>query len=461
MASTRGCPIDAGSAQLSVALVATTLALMQSICARLSSNADSTRDDTTEQMLRGLMYLLFCFAAAGVSPSCYVFQLTQPNAKVEMPKSPGHWGIYAGVLAVLYRMVMDDDARADVRRAACRLVAIALRRGYADPITDPMRKSVSAVEARATVDRLGEREGELQLARACMLFLRAIDARTPAPAADVEPFFVELPLIPESAAPAIAAALLAEMRAKPDSWKREVREVRRALLMVAAGITDLSEETKEALDRALDRARRESALRFVRFSGVFADAKRAVISGASIGVLDARIRYVSEFLGAPAVSAANYAAFETCDRGCMAGDAEAARFGESWAPEARCEWSCGPNRGHAPMSVLPGFALRDVLDRTRALVASTEADPAKPTTEAVVVAPDPATSAIAGLDSLVSLGTVTERSNLPSGPIARIFATLGLDAKDARAALCIHLRNWRDVNAGDVAAAAYLVGRAA
>lgn len=52
----------------------------------------------------------------------------------------------------------------------------------------------------------------------------------------------------------------------------------------------------------------------------------------------------------------------------------------------------------------------------------------------------------------VSLDEIAARGNLPPGPIARMFATLGLDADDARAVIRLYLREWRDVGVADARA---------
>ncbi len=55
-----------------------------------------------------------------------------------------------------------------------------------------------------------------------------------------------------------------------------------------------------------------------------------------------------------------------------------------------------------------------------------------------------------------TLAAVVSRSRLPARALGRTFATLGLDVEDAREAVRIYLTIWRDVNAADAAAVAYL-----
>ncbi len=55
---------------------------------------------------------------------------------------------------------------------------------------------------------------------------------------------------------------------------------------------------------------------------------------------------------------------------------------------------------------------------------------------------------------------VVSRSRLPARALGRMLATLGLDVEDAREAVRIYLTTWRDVNAADAAAVAYLANKA-
>jgi hypothetical protein len=445
LAGVRAFNIDAASKDLSVALVAMTLAVMRSI-----PHAKRERDDTAEEMLRGLMYLLFCFAAAGTEPSIWVFQLTQPHAALKMPDSTGKWWIYAEVLAVLGRMVLPSQTRADVVRSACRLLAHALR-GYTDPVTAPLRKAAKALDLARSSESSEWRDKELQLARAVFLFLRAVDE--PIVHACSGPAFFELPRLDIALHAPVAAKLLAAMM--PPGHR--LREYRRALRAIVSG---------ESTHEPFRRAREAGAVYFGRYSGYFASAKRAVVSDHATGLpeLERARQCAAQFLGVgvETVTVANYAAFsrlperdEDAEEAHKAevkrlGDAEMARL--NWASGAD-EWCCGPTRGYGPLARRSWDA---ILSGAGVGLAGLEAaecaelEIAQTPEERVLV---PAVR----LAATLTLDAIVEVARIPLGPISRMLETLGLSALDARAVILIHFDCWRDVNESDRRATDYLV----
>jgi hypothetical protein len=271
----RELSIPVASPRLTVAIMAMLLSLMQSLCARMVSS--DSADDSMQQMLRGLMYMLLRVSSSGTAPAMYVFQLTQPRSELKTPRTLGEWHVYAGVLEVLYRMVVPADARAEVRSAACKLLAGALRRGYVDPITNPMRDCVKAEAADAQVAAFARRDVESQWLYACMLVLRlcetceTCETHPEADKADkADEFFFELDAISDPARRAsIAGHLLTEfkeLKLRPGSRMQYTR----ALERVAAG------ETLESGSVSVTALRAVSAAYFCSRSGVFADAKRRV-----------------------------------------------------------------------------------------------------------------------------------------------------------------------------------------
>jgi hypothetical protein len=271
LSSIRELGIPVASPRLTVAIMAMLLSLMQSLCARMVSSDNA--DDSMQQMLRGLMYMLLRVSSSGTAPAMYVFQLTQPRSELKTPRTLGEWHVYAGVLEVLYRMVVPDDARAEVRSAACKLLAVALRRGYVDPITNPMRDCVKAEAADAQVAAFARRDVESQWLYACMLVLRLCETHETHPEADeadkadeADEFFFELDAISDPARRArIAGHMLTEfkeLKLRPGSRMQYTR----ALERVAAGQTLESETALRAV----------SAGYFCSRSGVFAAAKRRV-----------------------------------------------------------------------------------------------------------------------------------------------------------------------------------------
>jgi hypothetical protein len=358
MSSIRGIPIDAQSRELSVALVAMTLSLAQSIP---RPSAVCSRDDTTQMMRRGLLHLLFCYAAAGKKPAFWVFQLTQPHSSLEIPATPGEWVLYAGVLEALMDLVVAEQPRSEVRHSACALLVKALRRGFVDPITKPLRDTVRVAQTERAAAYFRERDEAAQWARACMLFFRAVERKAGGQMEDNgangpndDWAFVEAPV---SCATVDVAHRLLERCPVP---KSRMRVYRRALEQLKKqGLAGLDAETNDAVKAV-------GAIYFARYSCAFAEAKKSVIErtrlaglrgptvptfqgllppvgpnggGAlnglpstagptGLGLLDERRAEVEKFLGVP-VEIPNYATFAKGiaegDTSLMKGDEEIER----------------------------------------------------------------------------------------------------------------------------------------
>jgi hypothetical protein len=179
------------------------------------------------------------------------------------------------------------------------------------------------------------------------------------------------------------------------------------------------------------------------------DAKDARITGA-LAALDARKVDVARFLRvAPeTVVISNIEPFAECVPELMRGDCELSRPGP---------WLGRRTRGYESPSV-PYFAeWRAILRR-----AGVSVPPANGAGGASGTTPrsDPVVGALRDVDALGGFGEIALKARVPSAPIERMFNVLGLDADDARAVLRLSLRGWRDVNAADQSAIAYLVGRA-
>jgi hypothetical protein len=216
-----------------------------------------------------MLYLALCTAASGKTPVVWNFQLTQPHADLKLPTTIGQWALYADTLEALYALAAPAEARAEVRHAACRLLTIALRKGYVDGITEPLRKHIRVEEQTGQVQSARDRDKRAQWARACMLFFRACEER--ARESHEDSCFFELDTIARDRRAAIASSLL---RHAP---RARMREYTRALCAVAAR-TAYNEQ----------RVRAAGARYFARYSGGFADAKRATIAQNDTTALYAR-----------------------------------------------------------------------------------------------------------------------------------------------------------------------------
>jgi hypothetical protein len=353
-----------------------------------------------------------------------------------------------------------------VRHAACRLIALVLRKVCADPVTEPMRKQLTSTRLHTLADSFRERDERVQWARACMLFFRACDA----PADDVpcpdEPMFLELPSIGQlDQCSKIAESLLGSAQ------KGRMLEYTRALRKVASG---------ETYDKA--KIRNVGARYFVRFSGAFADAKQSAIALAAQGdplateALQARRTLVARFLGVDVASVvpSNFAAFVSCDEAKMRGDEEIATHNA----RRQCDWYGRPTRGYTPLDVpaastwrallraagLDGAVLNEETSGTNGPSGPGCADGTNGPNESAV-----ATRALEKVGSALTLAdvlSVADGSKCAVAPgacsaLARMFATLGLEVEDAREVVRLCVRSWRDVNAADDAALVYLRGKSA
>jgi hypothetical protein len=464
-AGIREFSIGAGSHQLTVALVVMMLSLMESICEGSGSSGVATRDDTKQQMLRGLMYALLCASASGASPALWVFQLTQEHATQKAPRTTGEWNLYAGVLRVLREIHAPPAAREQVLRGACKLLATSLRR-YTDPLTEPMRSAVRADEAVGQVEAHRKRDRAWQWSRAVTLFFRACEPVRPVP---VEPecgfssSFLRLAPI-EAALRPVSAGILASARFDrfevSDIGRRDL-ELVRALRCVEVG---------GGYDEA--RVREIGAEYFAARSGAFAEAKRATMTALSVAPLDERVAVVAAFLGVGTVRVSNYAAFAALDHKRMAGDDELSRTARTRGVEAGIWCGC-PTRGYERMGVFADDTWRGLLRRAGIAVGPLgpvgpvdhegledhagleDGRPGDPSGDRSVDRSGDRSGAVARAVAevgTVSLDEIAARGNLPPGPIARMFATLGLDADDARAVIRLYLREWRDVGVADARA---------
>jgi hypothetical protein len=169
----RDCPIDVRSTELSLASVIMMMSLMESVRSRMDHvPTEADRDTTTCEMMRGLMDIALTFASAGTKPASFVFQLTQPHANVALPSTPGEWTLYAWLPRLFkHTAMMQGTVTAQTRM----LVVRALRKMIVDPLTEPLRKEVSAIKKSTAVDAQRARDIDLQWKAAAMELFRQFD----------------------------------------------------------------------------------------------------------------------------------------------------------------------------------------------------------------------------------------------------------------------------------------------
>jgi hypothetical protein len=281
-----------------------------------------------------------------------------------------------------------------------------------------------------------------------MLFLRACGASEseprllPSASRSDEPLFFELGRIEPRRRASIAASLL---RSAP---RARMRDYTRALRALVAG-------------KEVDRARvLDADARYVaRYSGAFVDAKRACIASMDVGALESRREVVSRFFGVDVVPT-NLAAFVGRNKARMLGDSEIAEIGSEGAA-GRPSWCGRATKGYTPID-LPAEKMWHELLRAAGVDVAHQAasDPPSEAPSEAQRLDRTARQAVERVSCAPTLAAVVSRSRLPARALGRMFATLGLDVEDAREAVRIHLTTWRDVNAADAAAVAYLANKA-
>ena len=167
----RECPIDVRSNELSWASIIMMMSLMESVRSRMNHvPTEADRDTTTCEMMRGLMDIALTFASAGTKPASFVFQLTQPHANITMPSTPGEWTLYAWLPRLFKHTAMKQGT---VTAQTRLLIVRALRKMIVDPLTEPLRKEVSAIKKSVAIDAQRARDIDLQWKAAAMeLFLQ-------------------------------------------------------------------------------------------------------------------------------------------------------------------------------------------------------------------------------------------------------------------------------------------------
>lgn len=80
-------PLSETSSDLGRLLLILALQMVESIISRIQTNAVLSRDDSTVQAVRSILYWFCTTAASNASPLLYAFQLTQPNPSLNIPEN--------------------------------------------------------------------------------------------------------------------------------------------------------------------------------------------------------------------------------------------------------------------------------------------------------------------------------------------------------------------------------------
>jgi hypothetical protein len=436
----RDCPIDVRSKELSLASVIMMMSLMESVRSRMDHvPTEADRNTTTCEMMRGLMDIAMTFASAGTTPASFVFQLTQSHANVALPSTPGEWTLYAWLPRLFKHTAMKQTT---VTAQTRLLVVRALRKMIVDPLTEPLRKEVSAIKKTNAVDAQRARDTDLQWKAAAMELFRQFD-----PVSSL----ADGPISVESAA-AIALRLLAHVPAagKTNSTRLFVRTLK---------IISVQEEL-DADDWAY--IRDYSAQVHNKRSGCFRETKRAALQSQDPKtVIETGVQNVASFLNIDPskIFVQNRESFDVQEadvneeaRMRMKGDGEIARA--PWCSRKALDIDEGLTReellGGLLVDFTPSQANVVSLPKKEELVQlTTSASEAQKALAALNSTRKEPAVKLAETLSEITVAEVLTRSKLPVGPLISLLLSAGCTPENMRdtvaAILDSLLVNWQDV----------------
>ena len=259
----RDCPIDVASKELSIGSVIMILSLMESIRSKLNHvPTEEDRDNSTCEMMRGLMDIAMTFAAAGTTPASFVFQLIQPGANITLPSTPEEWAIYAWVARLFLWCGMNTDT---LIKQATLLIVRSFRKNIVDLVTAPLRAGVAAAKKVEGNNSQQKRNIALQWYEALCKMLHRFDPNT---THEMGPISVET---------AVACAkILLDNEPVPGKHKSTLRKCIRSLNMIKSGHV-LTEEEWVFI-------RKYVAQIYIKYSGCFKESKQRAIADAERSV---------------------------------------------------------------------------------------------------------------------------------------------------------------------------------
>jgi hypothetical protein len=273
----RDCPIDVASKELSIGSVIMILSLMESIRSKMSHvPTEADRDNTTCEMMRGLMDIAMTFAAAGATPASFVFQLIQPGANITLPSTPEEWAIYAWVARLFLWCGMNTDT---LIKQATLLLVRSLRKMIVDPVTAPLRAGVAAAKKVEGNNSQQKRNIALQWYKALCKMFHRFDPNTE------DPISVET---------AIACAkILLDNEPTAGKHKSTLKKCVRSLNMIKSGHV-LTEEEWAFI-------RKYVAQISIKYSGCFKESKKKAIIKANRSedpapIINKRVEFIAKQL---------------------------------------------------------------------------------------------------------------------------------------------------------------------
>lgn len=159
--SCREFHISAASKDLGFFIAEVIISTMESIVSGMSTKPtkSSNWNDTNCQILRGLFGQLFSLFGSGVKPLTTLFQFVKPNPSIDAKLSNGEIVMLARIVKVFeYTCWSTENLKKNVKSLVIRY----LRQKITDPVTEAMRKDLTAFEQEKLVDYMEKRNEELK-----------------------------------------------------------------------------------------------------------------------------------------------------------------------------------------------------------------------------------------------------------------------------------------------------------
>lgn len=152
-------PIKPSSPDLTFGIQMIVLSLIHSITTTISDIATLDPICTVCQTIRGLFYLWGTFAGSGQKPVTFAYQLTQPGAKLTLPKLRGEWTIYAIVAHIYPYLRLPLDAfKSNIRTLLVRVIC----RNLVAPLFSDIKKDLAVQKQIAQKLRTDNRNKALR-----------------------------------------------------------------------------------------------------------------------------------------------------------------------------------------------------------------------------------------------------------------------------------------------------------
>lgn len=149
--------------------------VMDELIKGVSSPDTLVWDDSVPRMLRGLMGVALSVLASGAEqPASLLWQMVKPGDSLRLPPDNEVW-IAVAILRIMPYTKWPMD---NVRNKAAQLIAKTIRKGVVDPVVEPLRRQLAAMQAEASVECYNKRDKQLiYIAAVWFVVKRIIEAK--------------------------------------------------------------------------------------------------------------------------------------------------------------------------------------------------------------------------------------------------------------------------------------------